>query len=52
MRKDEDGAARFAVRLLLRKGLVWDGGLEVHGPFRGPPPADGPGAGGASGLPF
>jgi hypothetical protein len=52
VRRDEDGVSRFTVRFLLRKGLIWDKGLDLHGPFRGRPPADGAGFGSSSGFPF
>jgi hypothetical protein len=52
VRRDEDGVSRFTVRFLLRKGLIWDKGLDVHGPFTGPPPADGAGFGSSSRFPF
>lgn len=55
VRRDERGLATWDLTFLLRKGLLWDRGLECQGPFQGRPPRDDDPLGGPSrggGFPF
>lgn len=49
VRRDERGLATYDLTFVLRKGLLWDRGLEVVGPIRGRPSRGGADGGGAPG---